>query len=79
MLVFAQTTPSVGAAPFTFGDYIASLREQLTALVAYQGHTTGVDPRVLHVQAGLNHADPFIVFEASLAATELMRNKNLFH
>jgi len=72
--LMADPSPNI-----SFGDYIDCLRDQVTTLLTYQKFTKGMDPKILRLKAGLNHPDPFVVFEASMAATECMNNKDLFH
>jgi hypothetical protein len=62
-----------------FEDYIQYLRENLANLVQYRERTGTLEPTVLQVKEALFNDDPFIVFNASLAATAVLADRSIYH
>ncbi len=62
-----------------FEDYIRYLKENMANLVEYRERTGTLEPTVLQVREALFHEDPFIVFNASLAATAVLADQSIYH
>lgn len=64
---------------YRFEDYIKFLRENFVNLVEYRERTGTLDPSVLKIKEDLFDDDPFIVFNATLAATIVLSDKSIYH
>ncbi|MBP6104323.1 MAG: hypothetical protein KBD23_02010 [Gammaproteobacteria bacterium] len=64
---------------YGFEEYIGYLRENIANLAEYRERTGTVDLSVLHVQEALSNEDPFVVFNASLAATAVLADRSIYH
>ncbi len=64
---------------YGFEEYIEYLRENIANLVEYRQRTGTVDLGVLHVKEALSDEDPFVVFNASLAATAVLADRTIYH
>ena len=62
-----------------FEDFIHYLRENLVTLVEYRERTGTLEPGITEVKDALFNEDPFIVYTATLAATALLADKQLYH
>jgi len=64
---------------YRFEDYIKFLRENFVNLVEYRERTGTLDASVLRIKEDLFDEDPFIVFNATLAATVVLSDKSIYH
>jgi len=62
-----------------FEEYICFLKENFSTLVEYKELTGGMDPTFYKVRDDLFDKDPFVVFNASMEATALFADKNIYH
>ena len=62
-----------------FDEYISFLRENILNLVEYKQCTGNLESNLIQVKDDLFNEDPFIVFNASLAATVAFSDKTLYH
>ncbi len=64
---------------YGFEEYIQYLRENIANLAEYRERTGTIDLGVLHVKEALSNEDPFVVFNASLAATAVLADRSIYH
>ncbi len=64
---------------YRFEEYIEYLRENLINLVEYKELTGTLEPNVVQIKEALFNDDPFVVFNASLAATVVLADKSIYH
>lgn len=62
-----------------FGDYIDFLRSNISNLIEYREGTGNLDPNLLRIKSDLFNKDPFVVVGASVQATKVFSEKNLYH
>lgn len=63
----------------SFNEYIDFLKESLKVLSQYWAVTGRKHPYLKDVQRGLDHADPFVMHKASIAATMLLEDPKIYH
>jgi hypothetical protein len=63
----------------SFATYIAFLRENISNLVDYKRSLGCLEPQLSQMKQDLFNADPFVVYNASLAATGEFADKALYH
>lgn len=62
-----------------YNTYLEFLRESFRHLSKYP-RASGINPRSLQrILQDLNHEDPFVIFQASLAAATLLDQDRLYH
>jgi hypothetical protein len=64
---------------YTFGEYIDFLRDNVLNLVQYREKTGTLRPELVRVKDNLFDADPFVVYNASLAATAALADQTIYH
>lgn len=62
-----------------FGDYLGELKESLQLLALYWDQIGYDSPHLDSIQHGLTHPDPFVVYNASIAATLLLNDESIYH
>lgn len=62
-----------------FNEYLAFLRDSLSNLSDYWQTIGYDDPHISHICEALEHADPFILYSASIAATVMLNDKSIYH
>jgi len=67
------------ASGYKFEEYIKYLRENFVNLVEYRERTGTLESNVMHIKEALFNDDPFVVFNASLAATVVLADKSIYH
>lgn len=63
----------------SFSDYLVFLRESVENLAQYWEKIGHDNPHIKDICAGLNHADPFVIYKASIAATLLLGDRSIYH
>tara|TARA_R110002110_G_scaffold257491_1_gene473499 strand:- start:32138 stop:32392 length:255 start_codon:yes stop_codon:yes gene_type:complete len=63
----------------SFNDYMEFLRSSLKMLSKYWEVTGRYHPYIKDIQTGLEHADPFIMHKASIAASMLLEDRKIYH
>jgi hypothetical protein len=63
----------------SFNEYILFLRDTLYNLVEYRQKIGHPHLRVKAIYKDLSNADPFILYQASLAATLLLEDASIYH
>jgi len=63
----------------SFNEYLGFLRESIENLAEYWQMIGVENPHIKDINAGLNHADPFIIYKASIAATMLLEDRSIYH
>ena len=63
----------------TFNDYILYLRESLENLSEYWDKIGHRDPYIQDIRKALKHADPFVLYNASIAATLILQDSSIYH
>jgi len=64
----------------TFKDYIDVVRENIDVLGVYHECLgRGIHPYITQISIALRDLDPFIVFEATIAASFLLSDKAIYH
>ncbi|HEV2524575.1 MAG TPA: hypothetical protein PK583_06090 [Gammaproteobacteria bacterium] len=64
---------------YRFDEYIQYLRESFVNLVEYRERTGTLEANVVQIKEALFNEDPFIVFNASVAATVVLSDKFIYH
>lgn len=62
-----------------FGEYIDFLRDNIVNLIQYKESTGTMVPDLLQLKQDLFNLDPFVVIGASVRATKVFEEKNLYH
>ena len=62
-----------------FGDYIQFLRDNFSNLITYKHLAHGFSEDLERVNTDLFDDDPFVVYDASIAATAEFANSKLYH
>lgn len=63
----------------SFNEYLSQLRESLDCLAIYWEHIGYECPHIDHIASGLKNADPFVLYNASIAATLLLSDESIYH
>lgn len=66
-------------AKHTFKEYLRFLRDTMGFLEEYRAKTGNYRNLIKDVRDGLEHADPFVTYKASIAATMLLADNSLYH
>jgi hypothetical protein len=62
-----------------FNEYIDFLRNNFNNVIEYKERTGTLEPGVLQIGDDLFDEDPFIVFNASIAAAAVLYDRTLYH
>ena len=63
----------------SFNEHIDFLKDMLNMLSKYWSATGRYHPYLKDIQVGLEHADPFIIHKASIAASLLIEDRKIYH
>lgn len=63
----------------SFNEYMDFLKDMLSMLSKYWTATGRYHPYLKDIQVGLEHADPFIMHKASIAASMLIEDRKIYH
>lgn len=63
----------------TFADYLEELKDSMQDLTEYYKLLGKSSDKLDTVNTGLHHADPFITYKASLAASLMLADKQIYH
>lgn len=63
----------------SFNEYLHFLRESIQYLAEYWQKIGHDNPHIQDISVGLNHADPFVIYKASIAATLLLEDQSIYH
>ena len=63
----------------SFNEHIDFLKDMLNMLSKYWTATGRYHPYLKDIQVGLEHADPFIMHKASIAASMLIEDRRIYH
>jgi hypothetical protein len=62
-----------------FDEYIDFLRENFNNVIEYRERTGTLEPSILQIGDDLFDKDPFVVFNASIAAAHVFHDQTLYH
>ena len=62
-----------------FNEYIDFLRNNFNNVIEYKERTGTLEPGVLQIGDDLFDEDPFVVFNASIAAAAVLYDRTLYH
>jgi trehalose-6-phosphatase len=62
-----------------FSEYIDFLRKNFNNVIEYRERTGTLEPSVIQIGDDLFDEDPFVVFNASIAAAAVLYDRTLYH
>jgi len=63
----------------SFGEYLVFLKDSIRNLSEYWQKIGHNHPHIKDINVGLHHADPFILYRASIAASLLLEDQLIYH
>lgn len=63
----------------SFNEYLFFLRETIDNLSDYWRKVGHFNPHIKDIKKALHHADPFVMYKASIAATVMLSEKSIYH